>query len=98
MPVSSPAEVPASASVRLRLAALARAAALGTRGVVGLDAGGTGIRMTASAGQRVDGGVCAALPAGRCRVSVRLVAALVARRPCAGAGPPRGGRDVAIAA
>jgi hypothetical protein len=43
MPVSSPAEVPASASVRLRLAALARAAALVTRGVLELDAGRTGI-------------------------------------------------------
>ena len=65
MPVSSPAEVPASASMRLRLAALARAAALATRGVVGLDAGRTGMRMTASAGLRVDGVVCAALGDGR---------------------------------
>jgi hypothetical protein len=52
MPVSSPAEVPASASVRLRLAAVARAAALATRGVVGLDTRRAGMRMTVSAGLR----------------------------------------------
>ena len=62
MPVSSPTGVPVSASVRLRLAALARAAAGATRGVVGLDLGGRAVQ-TASEGLRVDGVVCAALPA-----------------------------------
>lgn len=76
-PVSSPDEVPPSASLRLRLAALVRAAALATPGVVDLDAGRTGIRMTASEGLRVDGVVCAVLPGGRYQVSVHLVAGLV---------------------
>lgn len=97
MPVSSPAEVPASASVRLRLAAVARAAALATGGVVGLDAGRTGMRMTASEGLRVDGVVCAALGDGRYQVSVHLVAAMVALRPLADAVRARVERDVAIA-
>ena len=96
MPVSSPAEVPASASVRLRLAAVARAAALATRGVVGLDAGRAGLRMTASQGLRVDGVVCAAAPDGRYQVSVHLVAAMVALRPLADAVRARVDRDVAI--
>jgi hypothetical protein len=97
MPVSSPAEVPASASVRLHLAAVVRAAALATRGVVGLDAGPAGIHMTASEGVRVDGVVCAALPDGRYHVSVHLVAAMVALRPLADAVRARVKRDVAIA-
>ena len=97
IPVSSPAEVPASASVRLRLAALARAAALATPGVVALDAGRAGMRMTASEGLRVDGVVCAALPDGRYQVSVHLVAAMVALRPLADAVRARVERDVAIA-
>jgi hypothetical protein len=97
VPVSSSAEVPASASVRLRLAALARAAALATRGVVGLDAGRMGMRMTASEGLRVDGVVCAALSDGRYHVSVHLVAAMVALRPLADAVRARVERDVAIA-
>ena len=97
MPVSSPAEVPASASVRLRLAALARAAALATPGVIGLDAGRTGIRMTASEGLRVDGVVCAALSDERYQLSVHLVAAMVALRPLADAVRARVQRDVAIA-
>ena len=94
MPVSSPAEVPGSASVRLRLAAVARAAALATGGVVGLDAGRAGMRMTASAGRRVDGVVCVALPEGRYQVSVHLVAAMVALRPLADAVRARVERDV----
>ena len=97
MPVSSPAEVPASASVRLRLAAVARAAALATRGVVGLDTRRAGMRMTVSAGLRVDGVVCAAMPDGRYQVSVHLVAAMVALRPLADAVRARVERDVAIA-
>lgn len=97
MPVSSPAEVPSSASVRLRLAAVAHAAALATRGVVGLDAGRAGMRMTASAGLRVDGVVCTALPEGRYQVSVHLVAAMVELRPLADAVRERVERDVAIA-
>jgi hypothetical protein len=96
VPVSSSAEVPASASVRLRLAALARAAALATRGVVGLDAGPAGMRTTASAGLRVDGVVCAALSDGRYHVSVHLVAGMVALRPLADAVRRRVERDVAI--
>ena len=97
MPVSSPAEVPASASVRLRLAAIARAAALAISGVVGLDAGPAGMSMTASEGLRVDGVVCAALPDGRYQLSLHLVAAMVALRPLADAVRARVERDVAIA-
>ena len=97
MPVSSPAEVPASASVRLRLAAVARAAALATRGVVGLDAGPARMSMTASQGLRVDGVVCVALPDGRYQVSVHLVAAMVALRPLADAVRTRVERDAAVA-
>jgi hypothetical protein len=93
--VTSPTEVPASASVRLRLAAVARAAALATRGVVGLDSGRTAMRMTASGGLRVDGVVCVALPDGRYQVSVHLVAAMVALRPLADAVRARVERDVA---
>ena len=97
MPVSSPAEVPASASMRLRLATLARAAALATPGVVALDAGRTGIRMTASEGLRVDGVACAALGDGRYQLSLHLVAAMVALRPLADAVRARVERGVAIA-
>ena len=97
LPVSSPAEVPVSASVRLRLAAFARAAALATRGVVGLDAGRAGMRMTASEGLRVDGVVCAAMPDGRYQVSVHLVAAMVPLRQLADAVRARIERDAAIA-
>jgi hypothetical protein len=98
MPVCSPAEVPASASVRLRLAAVASAAALATRGVLGLDAGRAGMRMTASEGLRVDGVVCAALgDDGRYQVSVHLVAAMVSLRPLADAVRARVERDVANA-
>lgn len=97
VPVSSPAEVPASASLRLRLAALARAAALWTPGVVGLDAGRTGIRMTASGGLRVDGVVCAALPDGRYQASIHLVVAMVPLRPLADAVRAQVQRDVTSA-
>jgi hypothetical protein len=97
MPVASPAEVPASASVRLRLAALARAAALATGGVVGLDAGRAGMRATASEGLRVEGVVCAALADGRYQLSVHLVAAIVALRPLADAVRARVEREVARA-
>lgn len=97
VPVSSPAEVPASASLRLRLAALARAAALGTPGVVGLDAGPAGIRMTASEGLRVDGVVCAALPDGRYQASIHLVVAMVPLRPLADAVRAQVQRDVTSA-
>jgi hypothetical protein len=97
VPVTSPTEVPASASVRLRLAAVARAAALATRGVIRLDPGRTAMRMTASAGLRVDGVVCVALPDGRYQVSVHLVAAMVALRPLADAVRARVERDVALA-
>jgi hypothetical protein len=97
VPITSPTEVPASASVRLRLAAVARAAALATRGVVGLDSGRTARRMTASAGLRVDGVVCMALPDGRYQVSVHLVAAMVALRPLADAVRARVERDAALA-
>jgi hypothetical protein len=95
--VTSPTEVPASASVRLRLAAVARAAALATRGVIRLDSGRTTLRMTASAGLRVDGVVCVALPDGRYQVSIYLVAAMVALRPLADAVRARVERDVALA-
>jgi len=95
--VSSPAQVPTSASLRLRLAALVRAAALATPGVVDLDAGRMGIRMTASEGLRVDGVVCAALPGGRYQASVHLVAAMVALHPLADAVRARVQRDAAIA-
>ena len=96
MPVASPAEIPASASVRLHLAAVARAAALATRGVVGLEAGPAGMSMTASAGLRVDGVVCVALPDGRYQVSVHLVAGMVALHPLGDAVRARVERDVAV--
>jgi hypothetical protein len=96
-PVSSPAEVPASTSVRLRLATLARAAALSTPGVVGLDAGRVGLRMTASEGVRVDGVVCAARSDGRYQVSIHLVATMVSLRSLADAVRARVERDVAVA-
>jgi hypothetical protein len=83
--------------VRLRLAALARAAALATPGVVELDAGRAGMRMTASEGMRVDGVVCAALADGRYQLSVHLVGAMVSLRPLADAVRARVERDVAIA-
>jgi hypothetical protein len=83
--------------VRLRLAAVAGAAALATRGVVGLDAGRAGMHMTASAGLRVDGVVCAAVPDGRYQVSIHLVAAMVALRPLGDAVRARVERDVAVA-
>ena len=66
-------------------------------GDVALDAGRTGIRMTASEGLRVDGVVCAALPDGRYQLSLHLVAAMVALRPLADAVRARVERDVAIA-
>lgn len=97
LPVSLPAEVPASASMRLRLAVFVRAAALATPGVVGLDAGRTGMHMTASDGLRVDGVVCAALPDGRYQASVHLVAAMVPLRPLAEAVRARVQRDAASA-
>ena len=83
--------------MRLRLAALARAAALSTRGVVGLDAGRVGLRMTASEGLRVDGVVCAALPDGRYQVSVHLIATMVSLRELADAVLARVERDAAFA-
>jgi hypothetical protein len=95
--VSSPAEIPASASLRLRLAALVRAAALSTPGVVGVDPGRMGVQMTASDGLRVDGVVCAALPGGRYHAAVHLVAAMVPLRPLADAVRARVQRDVTIA-
>jgi hypothetical protein len=93
--VFSPAEVPASASLRLHLAALIRAAALSTPGVVGLDAGRAGMQMTASEGLRVDGVVCAALPDGRYQASLHLVAGMVALRPLTDAVRARVQRDAA---
>ena len=97
MPVSSRAEIPASASVRLHLAAVARAAALATRGVARLDAGPAGMSITASGGLRVDGVVCTALADGHYQVSVHLVAGMVALRPLADAVRARVERDVAAA-
>lgn len=83
--------------MRLRLAALASAAALATRGVVGLDAGRTGMQVTASAGLRVDGVVCTALGDGRYHMSVHLVAGMVALRPLADSVRTRVAREVALA-
>jgi hypothetical protein len=97
VPVSSPAELPESATPRLHLAALVRAAALATPGVVGLDAGRSGVRMTAGDGLRVDGVVCAALPSGRYQASVYVVVTMVPLRQLADAIRARVQRDAAVA-
>jgi hypothetical protein len=85
------------ATPRLRLAALVRAAALATPGVVALDAGRRGVRATAGEGFRVDGVVCAVLPSGRYQASVYLVAAMVPLPPLADAVRARAQRHAEIA-
>ena len=64
-------------SRRLALAQAALDAALGVPGVRGTDAGPFGVYMTAAAGQRLPGIVCAATRDGGYEVSIRLVADMV---------------------
>lgn len=70
-------------SPRVQLAALARAAALGTSGVVTLDEGLAGLFVTASSGERVGGVRCLAAPEGGYDLSLRLACELVALPPLA---------------
>ncbi|MFZ0040601.1 MAG: hypothetical protein WAK93_04785 [Solirubrobacteraceae bacterium] len=64
-------------SGRLRLARVAHDAALGVPGVLNTDAGPLGLRVTAAAGQRVPGVVCAASGEDGYEVSLSLIAELV---------------------
>ena len=64
-------------STRVRLAQLARAAALATPGVVGLDTGPAGLFLTVGGGTRVSGVTCAVAPGDGYDVALRLVCALV---------------------
>ena len=64
-------------SPRVRLAQLARDAALATPGVDGLDAGPAGAFCTAGAGYRVGGVTCTTAPEGGFDVSLRLRCELV---------------------
>ena len=66
-----------AASPRVRLAQLARGAALATPGVDGLDAGPAGAFCTAGAGYRVGGVTCTTAPEGGFDVSLRLRCELV---------------------
>jgi hypothetical protein len=64
-------------SPRVRLAQLARETALGTPGVVDLDAGPTGMFCTVGAGHRIGGVTCSTAPEGGFDLSLRLVCELV---------------------
>ena len=68
-------------SPRVRLAQLARGAALATPGVVDLDTGPAGLFFTAGGGTRVSGVTCAVTPGGGYDVALRLVCELVPLRP-----------------
>ena len=63
-------------SPRVRLAQLARDAALATPGVVDLDAGPAGTFFTAGGGTRIKGVTCSTAPEGGFDVSLRLVCEL----------------------
>ncbi|MDQ6750154.1 MAG: hypothetical protein M3Z33_05295 [Actinomycetota bacterium] len=69
------------ASPRLQIAQLAADAAAAVPGVVGLQSGPLGLRMTGGAGRRIDGVVVVALPDGRYDVDLHLVCELIALRP-----------------
>lgn len=64
-------------SPRLRLARLARDAALAVPGVLRMDGGPDGLFAVVSGNQRVDGVLCAATADGGFDLSLRLVCALV---------------------
>lgn len=68
------------ASERVRLARLARAAALLVPGVLDTDPGRAGLCFTASGGERVEGVTCVAAGIGGYEVSVYVVCRLVALR------------------
>jgi hypothetical protein len=72
-----PAEGPQRPSDRVRLTRAARDAALQVPGVVGTDTGPTGVYLTAAAGERFEGIICAAADDGGYDISVRLIAGLV---------------------
>ncbi len=71
------------ASPRVRIAQLAARAATAVPGVVDLQTGPLGLRMTGGAGRRIDGVVVAALADGRYEVDLHLVCGLVALPPLA---------------
>jgi hypothetical protein len=64
-------------SERVRMAAVAAAAALRVAGVLRLDPGPARLYVTAGGGERVEGVTCVASPGGY-EITVRLVCALVA--------------------
>jgi len=64
-------------SERVRLTRAARAVALGTSGVVGMDAGPMGLLVTEGGGERLEGVLCVATRHGGYEVSVGLVCELV---------------------
>jgi hypothetical protein len=72
-----PASAPLGGSERVRLARLARAAALRMPGVASVDAGPTGLFFTAGGGERLDGVTCVAASGGGYDVSLRLRCELV---------------------
>jgi hypothetical protein len=71
-------EAPIGVSDRLRLARAARVAMLGVPGVIGTNAGPTGLHVTTARGDRVEGIICAATSDGGYDISVRVIAGLVA--------------------
>ena len=68
---------PFTVSPRLRLARLARDAALSVPGVVRMDAGPDGVFAVVSGSERVDGVLCAATAEEGFDLSLRIVCALV---------------------
>lgn len=68
---------PSAGSVRFRLAHVARLTALGTPGVVDLDAGPEGRFATVDGAQRLDGVMCVAVGEAGYEVSLRLVCGLI---------------------
>ena len=64
-------------SERLRLARLARDAALSVSGVVATDPGPTGLVVTVAGGQRLEGVLCAATKDGGYDITLRLICRLV---------------------
>jgi uncharacterized alkaline shock family protein YloU len=70
-------ERPTAQSPRLRLARLARHAALGVPGVTGTDSGPGGIFVTVSGDERLEGVTCVATKGGGYEVSLQLICALV---------------------
>ncbi len=72
-----PGSAGAVGSERLRLARLARDAALHVPGVVSTDTGPTGLFVTVGGGERLEGVICAATKDGGYQVSLRLECELV---------------------